>query len=824
MALNLLMELGASGGGRIDDSKPVLLFESGGHAIYWLGITEDTVFRCNTYLIKNGSEAILVDPGGEAAFAQVYARVSQIMEPADVTGMILCHQDPDVAGSMLEWLAVNRNIRVLSTPRTHVLLPHYGRTDYVAYDVEGEDVFSLPDGKKLRFFPSPFLHFPGAFVTYDEASGLLFSGDIWAALDTDWRLVVDSFEAHIPKLDLFHKDYMPSNKAARGFVHSIAGLDIHGILPQHGSLIRQGHVALALTYLEHLECGLDLLYSDDFAGDDLLHEIPEMADEAAADAQEPELAVDEPEAGQTLSGKAHLLNQALRQSERLAHMRDRALRDLKAAERRLQESRARLAEAQKIGHLGHWEWDIEHDVLYWSDEIYRIFGLKPQAFAATYEAFVGMIHPDDRQMVQAAVDQALAADEPYSIDHRIVRPDGTVRIVHEQGSSSRNSDGKVIGMFGIVQDITRRKRTEERLERSNRLIQTVERMQAKFIAHDDPFSLYSDLLNDILILSESDYGFIGEVLDAPDEPPCLKFYAMSNLAWDVESRAKYDSIRGEGFELRDMNNLIGRAITSGKAVISNDPGTDARRGGMPEGHPALDHFAGIPVYYGEKIVGEIGLANRAGGYDEALLEYMTPLIAACGRIIVARRDRDARRIAERKLEEMARMDGLLQIPNRRTFDDYFAQEWRRALRYQAPLSLLMIDVDHFKRYNDHYGHHAGDECLICVARLIQACMRRSTDMVARYGGEEFVCLLPDTTLEGALPIARSIMAAVAAEGMEHAHSPVAPQVTLSIGIASMVPATEAVPEDLLEQADARLYAAKESGRNRIVADAGVRLD
>ena len=128
---------------------------------------------------------------------------------------------------------------------------------------------------------------------------------------------------------------------------------------------------------------------------------------------------------------------------------------------------ARLTEAQRIAHLGNWEWDIVSGALIWSDEVYRIFGLAPQQFGADYKAFLQAVHPEDRQFVDAQVRAALEQTHPYSIDHRIVRPDGSVRYVHEQAEVLCNEEGQPVKMLGTVQDITERKQAEEELRRSN---------------------------------------------------------------------------------------------------------------------------------------------------------------------------------------------------------------------------------------------------------------------------------------------------------------------------------------------------------------------
>lgn len=242
--------------------EPTLLYQEEDHKIYWLGIEEETAFRCNVYLIASGDEYILVDPGSRQYFEQVKTRVSQIVSPEKIGALILCHQDPDVAASMIDWLEVNPSLTIISSARTNVLLPHYGRSDYTFFDIASNVHYCFKNGRKLRFIEAPFLHFPGAFATYDETSAFLFSGDIWAALDTDWQLLNDDFETHKFNMDLFHIDYMASNIAARGFIHRLDGIDLEGILPQHGSIFAAKDVPLALNYLKNLRCGLDIIYAD----------------------------------------------------------------------------------------------------------------------------------------------------------------------------------------------------------------------------------------------------------------------------------------------------------------------------------------------------------------------------------------------------------------------------------------------------------------------------------------------------------------------------------------------------------------------------------
>lgn len=167
-----------------------------------------------------------------------------------------------------------------------------------------------------------------------------------------------------------------------------------------------------------------------------------------------------------------------------------------------------------------------------------------------------------------------------------------------------------------------------------------------------------------------------------------------------------------------------------------------------------------------------------------------------------------------ELQRLMNADGLTELNNRRRFDEYLMSEWRRSLREQVPLAVLMTDVDEFKRYNDTYGHLEGDDALKRIASALRSCCARPADLPARFGGEEFAVVLPGTTIEGAMHLAENIHQAVRALAIEHRTSSVEPYVTLSIGVAACVPCAETSPLLLLNSADEALYAAKRAGRNR----------
>lgn len=169
-----------------------------------------------------------------------------------------------------------------------------------------------------------------------------------------------------------------------------------------------------------------------------------------------------------------------------------------------------------------------------------------------------------------------------------------------------------------------------------------------------------------------------------------------------------------------------------------------------------------------------------------------------------------------ELKRLAAVDGLTQIANRRSFDQLLRQEWKRMYREKQPLSLILSDIDHFKSFNDTYGHLMGDDCLRTVAQTIESCLRRPGDSVARYGGEEFAVILPNTDLDGAAYIANTIRDTVGRLMIPHASSNTADHVTISLGVAAAIPSTSLDADAFIGKADTALYAAKEQGRNRVI--------
>ncbi len=219
----------------------------------------------------------------------------------------------------------------------------------------------------------------------------------------------------------------------------------------------------------------------------------------------------------------------------------------------------------------------------------------------------------------------------------------------------------------------------------------------------------------------------------------------------------------------------------------------------------------IPIIF---ITAKSGEDDEVKGFELGAVDYITKPFSP---VVIKARVRTHLELKRYRdlLMNTSYFDGLTGIPNRRRFDEYFSSMWSFSVRESLPLSLIMIDIDNFKMYNDYYGHLEGDICLVKIAQALSGILKRKSDLFARYGGEEFVCLLPDTDHEGALKIARDFQEMVWSLQIRHAESAIKKYVTISQGVATIVPDTETSQKSLIVNADEVLFKAKNSGRNEI---------
>lgn len=255
----------------------------------------------------------------------------------------------------------------------------------------------------------------------------------------------------------------------------------------------------------------------------------------------------------------------------------------------------------------------------------------------------------------------------------------------------------------------------------------------------------------------------------------------------------------------------------------NMPGIDGIKATrMIKEHPALRDIPIIIVTVSDEMdtlekafeAGAIDYINKPVNSAEMLVRVRSALRLKLEMDQRKARERELEELT-RKLQELSNQDGLTGVANRRCFEDILQIEWLRARREQTPISLLMIDIDFFKPFNDTYGHLQGDVCLIAIATAIRNALKRPADLVARYGGEEFAAVLPHTDTAGAQTIAATIAANAASLDIDHEASTVSRRVTVSIGVATLVPDRDQEPQALIEASDAALYQAKRDGRNSI---------
>lgn len=226
---------------------------------------------------------------------------------------------------------------------------------------------------------------------------------------------------------------------------------------------------------------------------------------------------------------------------------------------------------------------------------------------------------------------------------------------------------------------------------------------------------------------------------------------------------------------------------------------------------------GIPIIF---ITARDEVEDETDGLAAGAVDYITKPFSPA--IVQARvRTQLKLKMQTDLLTRLAGLDGLTSLPNRRQFDTRFEEEWRSAIINGKPMALIMMDIDHFKQYNDHYGHHAGDECLRQVAAVLNSVIRDNADMVARYGGEEFVALLHDSDLDNSMQVGERFRQRVQALGLEHPSSPVSNVVTLSVGTASCTPQCGDQAIGLLNTADRMLYKSKNRGRNRVCGSSAI---
>ncbi|TVY06663.1 sensor domain-containing diguanylate cyclase [Paenibacillus cremeus] len=450
----------------------------------------------------------------------------------------------------------------------------------------------------------------------------------------------------------------------------------------------------------------------------------------------------------------------------------------------------------------------------------------------------------------------------------------TASVIHSQQNSSKY-------FFTQVQDITERKEAEAAADRSNKLmIQTLESISDGFISLDSSgcFTYVNKAAEQFL--GRSRYELLGGIIwdlfpelkqsevyteylkaASSSEPSSYETYYAPLDRWlelhthpsaeafsvyfrDISDRKAAECKLRESDALYRMitehsTDMISKHDNTGcymyvslacRALLGYEP--DELHGRNiydlihPEDYSLVREGVLLLANQPDTTVSSYRIRRKNGEYIwfETTVRIIQPGTEGTPEYLCVSRDISIRKQAEyqlmqtnERLQMISKIDALTGISNRRHFDESYAKEWKLAARLETPLSIILLDIDYFKLYNDSYGHSEGDVCLRRVADALRKGARRPGDIIARYGGEEFVIILPITDEVGALVVAEQLRAEIERQSIPHGSSDVSPFVTISLGVATLVPTRELSPLELLIQADKALYQAKKEGRNRVVS-------
>ena len=294
--------------------------------------------------------------------------------------------------------------------------------------------------------------------------------------------------------------------------------------------------------------------------------------------------------------------------------------------------------------------DGHSEIPFVNDAVREMLELEPEALRHDARPLFQRVHPEDLPGVKAALAASARDLVPWRQTYRAVLPVRGVRWFSVEAVPEREPDGSVV-WHGFTTDVTESHETTRMLDSQHRMLEAIRQAQASYIDAGERTQVFDRLLNAMLELTSSAYGFLGEVLTSEEGLPYLKTLAMSDIAWDDASRAAMQRHREEGMEFHKLDTLFGQVMVTGRPVLANDPPHDPRSGGLPPRHPEMSAFLGIPVFVGSRMVAMAGLANRPGGYSMAEVDFLQPLLATVGQLGMAFRARLERRRIQMALQE-----------------------------------------------------------------------------------------------------------------------------------------------------------------------------
>ncbi len=297
--------------------------------------------------------------------------------------------------------------------------------------------------------------------------------------------------------------------------------------------------------------------------------------------------------------------------------------------------------------------------VYWKDSSLRVAGINSQFsqdVGLAAEDIIGKTDfeiyndPDQAALIDSSDRNVFETLHPKLREQAFYRMnDGQRRDIEISRLPIKNSSNNPVGVLGVYSDITERVEAQENLYRHHRLLASIYSTQLRYFSHASKTEIFSSLLDEVLSLTDSEYGFIGQCCYTPEQQIYLRTFAITDISWDKEIQALYQERLVDGFEFFNLDTLFGLTLKTAETVISNEPGTDPRAGGLPKGHPPLKAYLGVPLMKGDEMVGMIGIANREDGYDRELVDFLRPMLTTCSNLIVALRSDEAIEFAQQQL-------------------------------------------------------------------------------------------------------------------------------------------------------------------------------
>ncbi|MEM1032185.1 MAG: diguanylate cyclase [Myxococcota bacterium] len=469
-------------------------------------------------------------------------------------------------------------------------------------------------------------------------------------------------------------------------------------------------------------------------------------------------------------------------------------------EGRLEELSRLLRQAEAMARVGHWHWDVASDRVYWSDEVYRIFGFDRDEDAPDFGRVLNAYTREDGERLQGLVARAVSEGEAYDFS-------GTLesgRRVRAKGEPQFDKQGEVVGVFGVIQETTEDGERALHLERLRHAVEHT--ANGVLVADRDGVTVWAN----------------------------RGFEALTGFASDeIVGRKPGRLLQGPETD-GDTIRRISDALHRGEAVSTEI--LNYKKSGEPFWihlaiHPRRDERGVVQEYIAietditDQVEAREALTKRSKQLKEAVfrlqrqkdeLEWLATRESEVRRAL--EKEAATRAALHEELRRAATRDALTGIPNRRAFMEEARAAFAHHERYASQLSLVLIDIDHFKGINDRHGHAVGDAVLKHVAGVLEGALRRPTDVLGRIGGEEFAVLLRDTDYAGATVLAERVRRRLESSSLCLDEGTVV-QATCSLGVAAANTADDSV-EKTIARADAALYRAKAGGRNRWVVDDG----